>query len=41
MDEAGVPQAEVDLFMHATMAHDYATCCGGHEPGSGALTRHH
>ena len=23
MDEAGVPQAEVDLFMHAAMAGDY------------------
>jgi hypothetical protein len=23
MDEAGVPRAEVDLFMHAAMAHDY------------------
>jgi hypothetical protein len=23
MDEAGVPQGEVDLFMHAAMAHDY------------------
>jgi hypothetical protein len=23
MDEAGVPKAEVDLFMHSAMAHDY------------------
>jgi hypothetical protein len=23
MDEAGVPQSEVDAFMHAAMAHDY------------------
>jgi hypothetical protein len=23
MDEAGVPKAEVDLFMHTAMAHDY------------------
>jgi hypothetical protein len=23
MDEAGVPQSEVDAFMHAAMVHDY------------------
>ena len=23
MDEAGVPQSEVDAFMHAAMAHNY------------------
>jgi hypothetical protein len=23
MDEGGVPQSEVDAFMHAAMAHDY------------------
>jgi hypothetical protein len=23
MDEAGVPQAEIDLFMHAAMANNY------------------
>ena len=23
MDQAGVPQGEVDAFMHAAMAHDY------------------
>jgi hypothetical protein len=23
MDQAGVPQSEVDAFMHAAMAHDY------------------
>ena len=23
MDDAGVPQSEIDAFMHAAMAHDY------------------
>jgi hypothetical protein len=28
MDEAGVPQSEVDTFMQAAMAHDYDHLCG-------------